>query len=165
MSADVTSAAAPLAWIFAANSQLLIKAFEDVGDDQLWHRPSQQNNPILWIAGHMVGTRALILQLLGDPYDTGWGPQFGRGAVLGHEATYPSKAEVLRVHGEVAARLHTKLHSLSLADLTREVTVGPKPLGVKSVGEQLGFLAMHDSYHLGQVGYIRKALGLSGLVG
>jgi len=157
--------AAPLAWIFTANTQLLVKAFDDVGDDQLWHRPSQQNNPILWIAGHMVGTRALILQLLGDAYDTGWGPQFGRGAVLGHESTYPSKDEVLRVHREVAARLQAKLHTLSLEDLAREVTAGPKPFGVKTVGEQLGFLAMHDSYHLGQVAYVRKALGLSGLVG
>lgn len=165
MSADVAAAAGPLALIFGANTALLTRAFEGVGDDQLWHRPSQQNNPILWIAGHMVATRAQVLQLLGDPYDTGWGTRFARGAGLGDESTCPPKAEVLRVHDEIAARLQARLAALSAADLAKEAVAGPKLPGVKTVGDQLGFFALHDSYHLGQMAYIRKALGLSGLVG
>lgn len=165
MSTDVTAVAGPLAHIFRTNGALLTKAFEGVGDDQLWHRPSQQNNPILWIAGHVVGTRALMLQVLGEPFETGWGTLFARGAALGDEALYPSKAEVLRVHDALTPRLHATLHALSGAALERDAVVGPKPPGVKSVGEQIGFFALHDSYHLGQMGYIRKALGLPGLVG
>lgn len=164
-SAPTVPPAAPLALIFAANAALLNKAFDGVGDDQLWHRPSSENNPILWIAGHMVGTRALIMQILGDPVDTGWGSLFGRGAVIGEEATYPSKDDVLRQHSAIGDRLQAKLRSLTTDQLNAVATVGPKPAGVTTVGEQLGFFALHDSYHLGQLGYIRKALGLSGLVG
>jgi hypothetical protein len=165
MSSEGTAAAAPLALIFATNAAFLTRGFEGVTDDQLWLRPSEHNNPILWIAGHIVGTRARILQLLGDDYDTGWGAIFARGAVLGADATYPSRDDILRVHGEVAPRLRDRLLSLSAADLAREATAGPTPPGVKTVGEQLGFFALHDSYHIGQVAFIRKALGLSNLAG
>lgn len=165
MSTPTVPPAAPLALIFAANTALLAKAFDGVGPDQLWHRISSENNPMLWIAGHMVGTRALILHLLGDPVDTGWGSLFGRGAVVGEESTYPSKDEILRQHAVIGERLQATLRSLTSGQLDAVATVGPKPAGVGTVGEQLGFFALHDAYHLGQLGYIRKALGLSGLVG
>jgi DinB superfamily len=156
--------AAPLMLIFGMNTALLAKAFDGVGDDQLWHRPSQENNPMLWIAGHMVVTRASMLQLLGSPIDTGWGRLFARGAALGGEEAYPAKAAVMTMHAEVASRVQATLAGLSAIQLAREATVGPKPGSVRTVGDQLGFFAMHDSYHLGQLAYIRKALGLSSLV-
>jgi DinB superfamily len=136
------SAAEVIAYIFAANTGLVAKAFEGVADDQLWARATPENNPILWIAGHMVGTRALILRLLGDPVD-----------------------EILRVHADLAPRLQARLVALTADDLAREATVGPKPFGAKSFADQLGFFALHDSYHAGQLGYVRKTLGLSNLVG
>ena len=165
MSMTTGSPAGPLALIFGANSALLTKAFDGVGADQVWHRPSLENNPMLWIAGHVVGTRALMLQLLGDPLDTGWGTRFGRGAVLGEESSYPSKDDVLKMHATVAARVQAKLLAMTADQLGAVATAGPKPAGVSTVGEQIGFFALHDSYHLGQLGYIRKALGLPGLVG
>jgi uncharacterized damage-inducible protein DinB len=36
---------------------------------------------------------------------------------------------------------------------------------VQTVGEQLAFFALHDSYHVGQLAYVRKTLGLPGVVG
>jgi hypothetical protein len=36
---------------------------------------------------------------------------------------------------------------------------------LKSVRGGLVFLAWHDSYHTGQMGYLRKWLGYEGLVG
>jgi DinB superfamily len=157
--------AGPLMLIFGMNSALLTKAFDDVGDDQLWQRPSQENNPMLWIAGHMVGTRALMLQLLGNPIDTGWGRLFARGVAVGEEQTYPARSAVMAMHTDVAARIQATLAGLSVTQLGLEATAGPKPGSVRTVGDQLGFFALHDSYHLGQLAYIRKALGLSSLVG
>ena len=158
-------AAAPLMLIFDMNTALLTKAFDGVGDDHLWHRTSRDNNPMLWIAGHMVGTRALMLQLLGNPIDTGWGPLFARGVSVGEEEKYPTKAAVMAMHAEVAGRVQATLAGLPATLLAREATAGPKPGSVRTVGDQLGFFALHDSYHLGQLAYIRKALGLSSLVG
>lgn len=166
MSQDSTRPAAPLALIFGANTTLCVKAFEGVSDAHLWLRPAPDSNPFLWIVGHVVGTRAVMLGLLGDPLETGWGQTFGRGAALDADAgTYPSKDEILRVHAEAAARIEGRFARLTADDLAREAAAGPKPFGVKTLGEQLGFFALHDSYHVGQLAYIRKALGLPGLVG
>jgi hypothetical protein len=156
---------APLLFVFAANTALIVRAFEGVADDQLWHRATPQNNPPLWIAGHLVHVRAAVLRLLGDTVDTGWGDVFARGAALDDPAKYPGKADVLRVHEDVGKRIMARLRALTAEDLAREASAGPKPPGVKTVGDQLGFFALHDSYHVGQLGFIRKALGLSGLVG
>ena len=136
-----------------------------MSDDRLWDRPTPQNNPPLWIAGHIVHVRVSMLRLLGDGIDTGWGDVFARGAALDDASKYPGKADVLRVHDDVATRIMTRLASLTAEDLAREATTGPKLPGIKNVGDQLGFFALHDSYHVGQLGYIRKAFGLAGLVG
>lgn len=162
---DGASPAAPLGFVFAANTSLVVKAFDGIGDDRLWYRPTPQTNPLLWIAGHIVHVRAGLLRLLGDPVETGWGDLFARGAALEDEAKYPGKAEVLRVHQDVGGRIMARLASLTASDLARGVTAGPKPPGVRTLGDQLGFFALHDSYHVGQLGYLRKALGLPGLVG
>lgn len=162
---EIEAAAGPLALIFATNSALLTKAFDGVEDDQLWQRPSRENNPMLWIAGHMAGTRALMLNVLGSLFDTGWGTLFARGAVVGEEATYPRKSEILQVHGQIADRIQAVLRGMTASDLAREAPPGPRPPSVRTVGELIGFFALHDSYHLGQIGYIRKSLGLTNLVG
>ena len=31
--------------------------------------------------------------------------------------------------------------------------------GAKTVADQLAFFALHDTYHVGQMAYVRKALG------
>jgi len=36
---------------------------------------------------------------------------------------------------------------------------------VHTVADQIAFLTMHDTYHVGQLAYVRKALGLPGVVG
>jgi len=157
--------AAPIAFVFATNSALVVRAFDGLADDRLWHRPTPENNPALWLAGHIVHVRAGMLRLLGDSVETGWGDLFARGAALDDPAKYPGKADVLGVHEEVGQRIMARLATLTAADLAREATAGPKPPGVKTVGDQLGFFALHDSYHVGQLSYLRKALGLPGLVG
>jgi uncharacterized damage-inducible protein DinB len=37
--------------------------------------------------------------------------------------------------------------------------------GTKTVADELAFFAFHDSYHVGQLSYIRKSLGYPGLAG
>jgi uncharacterized damage-inducible protein DinB len=162
---SLAPAAAPLAFVFATTTALLVRAFEGLSDDQLWARPTPQNNPMLWLAGHIVHVRAGMLRMLGETVETGWGEAFARGAALDDRSKYPPKADVLRTHAEVAARIMARLATLTAEDLSREATAGPKPPGVKTVGDQLGFFALHDAYHVGQLSYLRKALGLPGLVG
>jgi uncharacterized damage-inducible protein DinB len=159
-----SAVAAPIAMMFGINNDLVSRALESLTEEELWHRPTDRNNPMLWIAGHVVQTRAAILKLLGEPFDTGWGDLFNRGVALQDRARYPARADIDRVMHDVTARLQSKLATLDDEQLANPAT-GPALPGAKTVAEQVAFFALHETYHVGQLAYIRKALGHPALVG
>jgi hypothetical protein len=161
---SVPAALAPVALIFKLNAGLIRSSLDGLTDAELWQRPTPHNNPLLWVFGHIVATRATMLGLLGDPLDTGWGDLFARGAALHDASSYPSRDDVERVHRLVVDRLKAKFASLTDADLAAPATGKPLP-GAKTVGDQLAFLAFHESYHVGQLAYIRKSIGHSAVAG
>jgi uncharacterized damage-inducible protein DinB len=165
--ATVSSAvAAPIAMIFSFNDDLVLRALDGLTPDELWKTPTDRSNPMLWIAGHVAQTRAMVLQLLGEPVDTGWGNVFERGAAPAtreHADRYPSRDEIVRVMRDLNPRLRARLESLDDASLAKPSTM-PVP-GTKTVADLLAFFALHDSYHTGQMAYLRKALGYPGLAG
>ena len=157
-------AVAPLALIFTVNDSLAARSFEKVTDEEIWHRPTDKSNPMLWIFGHMVNTRAAMLKMLGEPFDTGWGDLFDRGAGLHDPARYPAREAVQNVARDVNSRLYAKLASLTDGELASPATRSFTP-AVKTVTDQIAFLVMHDTYHVGQLAYVRKAIGHTGVVG
>lgn len=154
----------PVAFIFANNDGLAERSFLGVKPEDLWKQPTPQTNSMLWIYAHMVATRARLLSIFGEAYDPGWGDVFGRGAELQDVSKYPTRERINEVAREVSARLFAGLAAVTDADLSREPR-GPRPPSAVTVGDQLAFLALHDSYHVGQLAYVRKALGLPGVVG
>jgi hypothetical protein len=101
-----STVAAPIAKMFSINNDIVSKALDGLTEEQLWTQPTERNNPMLWIVGHFVQTRAELLALLGKPIDTGWGDRFVRGASLGGRAQYPPREEVQKVMTDVSRRLH-----------------------------------------------------------
>jgi hypothetical protein len=164
MTSTTTSAmAAPVATIFSFNEPFVLEALNGLTDEELWRAPSDRNNAMLWVAGHVVQTRAMLLGFLGDPVDTGWGKLFDRGAQVVDRSAYPSRDEIERVMRDVSPRLHAKLASVPDDVLARPATLNVP--GLKTVADELAFFALHDSYHVGQLSYIRKSLGRPGLAG
>jgi uncharacterized damage-inducible protein DinB len=155
--------AAPIAMIFSFNEPFVYQALHGLTDEELWRAPSGRNNSILWIAGHVVQTRATVLGFLGEPVDTGWDTLFARGAALVDRAQYPSRDQIERAMRDVSPRLSVRLASLADDVLTRPASL--QVPGTKTVADELAFFALHDSYHIGQLSYVRKALGYPGLAG
>src|SRR5262245_17119959 len=164
--ATTSAVAAPIATIFAINDGLVLPALESLTQNELWKAPTDRNNAMLWIAGHVVQTRAAILQLLGDPIETGWGTLFERGApaaTIDDADRYPSCDDIEKAMRAITPRLHAKLVSLD-----DDYLAGPARIqipGTKTVADELAFFALHESYHVGQLVYIRKGLGYPGLAG
>jgi uncharacterized protein YndB with AHSA1/START domain len=160
----IPAALAPISLIFKLNTGLLRTTLDGVAADELWRRPTPATNPMLWIAGHIVQTRATMLGLLGDSFDTGWSDLFTRGAALQEASRYPSRGDIDAVHRQIIDRLRAKFDALTDADLAAPAR-GKQLPGAKTVGDQLAFLAFHESYHIGQLAYVRKALGHSAIAG
>jgi hypothetical protein len=156
-------AAAPIATIFAFNEPFVSQAIEGLTHEELWRALTDFNNPLLWVAGHVVQTRAMVLQMLGEPAETGWGNLFDRGAKIGKPEEYPSGPEVARAMREISPRLQAAIARLEDGHLSRPASL-PIP-GLKTWSDELAFFALHDAYHVGQLAYIRKGLGYAGLAG
>jgi hypothetical protein len=163
MTVSASAPLAPLAMMFRINESLISRALDGLTEDQLWQRPTEYNNPMLWLVGHLVRSRARLLSALGDTFDTGWGDAFARGSAVQDRARYVSRGEIADMMGTVNHLLYPKLESLGDADVARPAS-GPVPV-IKTVADLATFLTMHESYHVGQLAYIRKSLGLPGLIG
>jgi uncharacterized damage-inducible protein DinB len=157
------NATGPITVTFSFNEPFVEQALDGLSHEELWRAPTSHNNPILWVAGHVVQTRTTVLQMIGQSVDTGWGTLFDRGAKIGDRSQYPSATEVARVMCEVSPKLRGALAAITEAELMRPASL-PIP-GINTLMDELAFFALHESYHVGQLAYIRKSLGYPGLAG
>jgi uncharacterized damage-inducible protein DinB len=155
---------APLVFILTTNDALVARAFDGVAAGDHWKQPTPQSNTMLWILGHMVTARNGLLALLGERMDTGLGEAFARGAERQESSTYPPADRIFDASRRVNERLYQALVGLTDETLSRPATRAFTP-AVHTLLDQLAFLTMHDTYHVGQLGYARKALGYSNVAG
>ena len=156
--------AAPIALQYRTSEYLFAKALDGISEADLFRRPTPATNPILWIAGHMADTRVLALRALHESFDLNWGDCFQRGCELRAAASYPSIAEIAEAMKEIGARLYPLLASIEDEQLAQPATGVGVPRAV-TLMDEMTLVAWHETYHLGQMGYVRKALGYSALTG
>jgi len=155
--------AEPIALLFKINNSMVHRGLEGLSDDQTWQQLEGKGNPIAWIIGHITETRSQMLGLLGAPWDAGWGGKFKRGSELFDRFAYPTRVEIEARFTET----HESMRA-AFATLTADALAATAPVsfaGARTVADLLAFFAFHEAYHVGQVGYIRKQLGHSSLVG
>jgi uncharacterized damage-inducible protein DinB len=160
MSIDISIVANTL----KSNTQIFEKSTQGIPAEKWLAKPSDDSNHLLWIVGHVVVHRALIPKLLGREWSAPWEKLFVRGAKSAAPELLPSVDEIKRAWAEVA-----ELLTASLAVATAEVVAQPKKEKMPSFDDTLGgsiaFLSFHETYHLGQMSYLRKWLGYGQVLG
>jgi len=152
-----------IAGIYKTNTGLFQRTLNGIPADRLLARPSDDCNHLLWIAGHVVVHRARVLKLLGQEWSAPWEQLFARGSKLVADDQYPGIDELNQVWDEVSGRLATSLDSASPEALAAPVLKGMTLDG--KISGQISFLALHESYHVGQMSYLRKWLGFGQAIG
>ena len=149
---------------FRQNASLLEKNFGELDRQEWLRRPAEKSNPMLWIVGHVIWGRSRVLALLGEEWTRPWLPLFARGATLASDAQYPAPDEVMAGWRDVTACLTTVLDAAPKETLA--APVGEKsPSYDGTVAGMIAFLAFHETYHVGQVAYLRCWLGRDGILG
>lgn len=120
----------------------------------------------LWLLGHLANTAnvvGIVWTLNGESvapkgFRQKFAPDFGGGdPVTGNAADYPSWDEVVAVYEKAMTAANAGVKTLTEADLPKPLPGRiPDPLRqhFSSVGRALNILAMHDSYHRGQIGLL-----------
>ena len=114
--------------------------------------------------GHMVWARSRALKLLGTSWTAPWLQQFERGAKPTDAVKYPQADEIVLAWEELST-----IFPLALEAARSEAMAAPAPEPSPSfdgtIGGMVSFLAMHETYHVGQVVYVRRLLGHERVVG
>ena len=150
--------------MFKTNTDIVNRAIEGILPEHWFLKLGEASNHLMWVAGHLVVSRGTVLKTLGSEWSAPWSSLFARGAKLASTDQYPGVEEIRKAWKDVSERL-----SASLAAVPAEVLTKPAPEGRPSfdrkVGGLVAFLAFHETYHVGQVGYLRKWLGYGQIVG
>lgn len=159
--AQIATAAA----MFRHNDATLPKCFTGVTAEQWIRRPNETSNSLLWELGHVTWARGRTLHVLGVDWSKPWLGEFGRGKSALEVAQYPSPEEAVAAWKEVSAVL-----TASLESATSEALSAPRPeKGPPSLDETLGgvvgFMAYHETYHVGQAAYVSRWLGHAQIMG
>ncbi|MFH1686447.1 MAG: DinB family protein [bacterium] len=155
----------PIAQLYTVNNGLFAAATKDLGQEQIRARFGQdKGNSLLWVAGHVVESRYVLGRLIGLEDHWEHGELFARGAKVQDEAVYPEFDVIEAAFGGRSKQLPKRFEELASTQLEAELTI-PFPVDKKDVLHSIAFLALHESYHTGQMVYIRRLLGGDQVVG
>src|SRR5579871_1795235 len=146
------------------NSGFLVKTVSDLTPEEWSNRPEGRGNHIAWIVGHVTSTRSGLLRRLGVEWSQPWLALFGRGTKVDPATEYPSPDVLLNAWREVSDVLAGVLENTSEDSLAQPSAQGP-PSADGKVSGVVNFLAMHETYHVGQAAYLRCWMGHKGPMG
>ena len=140
----------------------ITRNLDSVTESEALVRPEDGGNCINWIVGHLLLHRDRVHDLLGLP--AAWSQELGpsdlyrRGATgIMSETAVPlatMRAELTRSQEAVLERL-PRLSAQRLAE---------RATNTMTVEERLAFFGVHEGYHAGQVGLLRRLLGKAGAI-
>jgi uncharacterized damage-inducible protein DinB len=149
-----------LAERFAFNDKLLDTITADF-DDHDWHRRAGDGNHAQWLLGHLAASRRRFLRgLLPSLEEQPWEGHFGLGRKPTPQSDDIAPALLREAFLKNGALLREQLQSLTAAQA--DAPHRPTPDGAGTVGGAAHFIHFHETYHLGQLGLLRRLGGRKG---
>ena len=143
--------------ILNINERLFLNTLVDVTEDQAKERISSHNNPLIWIATHTVWARYNMAMLLGKATDNPYNGMFENFKPYEDSMALPTIESVKIEWKKSSALLKEALASVSEEVLASDAP-SKNPIGDFTIGGTIAFLAQHESYDIGQTGFLKKLL-------
>jgi uncharacterized damage-inducible protein DinB len=143
---------------FKSNQSLLERNLTGLDGSLAAQAPAPGANSANWILGHVVVARRGILGLLGQPQpkDPALAP-YGRGG--DGQGGALSWDDLFAHFGTLGETMAAAIAAVPDWD---KPTLNPALQKEQPLEQVLAFLYMHEAYHLGQIGLVRKLVGLEG---
>lgn len=146
---------------FKLNLRMLEMNSDGLTDEMAGHRPAEGVSSPAWIIGHLIYSRRSLVTRLGGtvPDEPVWKEKYSRGG--SGEASHLGYAALCRTFNATDESIKAACQGVADWDLPAANPFS----GTEQPLEQLvAFLYMHECYHLGQVGLMRKLYGLKGAI-
>ncbi|MBL4703163.1 MAG: DinB family protein [Flavobacteriales bacterium] len=137
---------------------LFNNCIDGINEEQAWERANENVNPIIWMAGHLVGTRMSMSSFGGFEPDNSFDGFFGHDQKLDTSKTYPSLAAIKEAWNDISEKI-----SKGIGNMPQEAWASPSPskmpIADDTMAGFMAFLMHHEAYHIGQMGILRKFAG------
>src|SRR5215469_12015655 len=150
---------------FNMNSSFLKQGIAGLTDEDWLKRPNDHSNHLLFIVGHMTWARAMVLARLGDKWTLPWMSLYARGAKCVDCPDSPSPQGVMEAWDESCGRLMQAMESATEELLNTPAAQPGPPSADGKLSGTINFMALHETYHVGQCAYVRACLGKPGVMG
>ncbi|HET6975936.1 MAG TPA: DinB family protein [Pyrinomonadaceae bacterium] len=150
--------------MYRANTDIINKAIADVKAEDWFRQPGDDSNHLLWLLGHVVVHRGMVLKMVGAEWSAPWASLFSRGVERVDAAQYPSIEEMREAWSQISEQLKSTLNA-SPAEVLEKPAPEGSPSFDKKMSGMVAFLAFHDTYHTGQISFLRKWLGYGQTIG
>lgn len=149
---------------YRMHSQSFFNALDGITEEAALKRIDNNTNHVVWMAGNLVNCRYWIGNMLGledkDPHDE----LFKEGRALDESLSYPTLEELHKNFKSISPKVYEKLLAASEEELAKEFSIG---MNVDFIPENVlnmtGMCLGREDYLLGQIGLMRKMLGLKGM--
>jgi uncharacterized damage-inducible protein DinB len=150
----------PLVEIVLFNNALFKVCTGDISEAESVVPPSTDTNSFKWVLGHIVTGRFVLADLCGVKKDLPWNGEFMAATA---SKNLPGLPEIVSTFDTLTPQLLRTLAVLDEKALQTSPS-SPYPTAEKTTLAAIAFLLQHESYHLGQLSYIRRFLAKKGLV-
>jgi uncharacterized damage-inducible protein DinB len=154
----------PLADMLRLNSRLYRNCLAGLTDEQARVRPAGPGptNNAAFVAAHLVDSRYYLLSVLGVTEPSPLKGATGGFNDISQVTAFPPLTEIQAAWNTAGDTLGRRLGSVTAAELDAPLDPG-FPVEPKSMLGVLTFMMQHESYHLGQLGLLRKHAGLAAM--
>lgn len=159
----MTNPLADLASRFRFNESVIGQVSDGLTPDDWSASPSESGgNTPHWILGHIASSRRYLLRKVGgEVAEEPWEDVFSMSAKPTSTDGYPTPAALLADLKAIGEQVGERLEAMTDAEADAEWG-GTFPDGGKTFGAAARFLYFHESYHLGQLGLLRRMRGHDG---
>ncbi len=152
---------------FTMSQWAALKSVDGIDHDESIRLPEMTGNNMNWVLGHIVVSRGGILELLGGQaiWDKSESEIYKRGS---DRLTDPSRAtDFNKIRSDYAASQEVLLEAIEAQTpetLSTRVDFSFVGRDEDSLEAALAGFAFHESYHVGQLGLLRRFLGHPGVI-
>ena len=150
---------------FRYNSRFTRNFVQDLEAEDWFRRPEGASNHIAWIIGHIIWARTAVLSRLGAKWSAPWLGLFARGVKVDDTAAYPSPDALMAAWQEVTEELRAAMENATDALVAQAAPEPGPPSADGKLSGTIRFLSWHETYHVGQIAYVRGLLGKKSLMG
>jgi uncharacterized damage-inducible protein DinB len=151
-------AVAPLAAILDLNTDLLLNCLDGLSEAEAQQRLQGGGNSLAFLIAHLTDTRHFMATRLKRPLANPLTPLLADARSIDDIRGWPPSDELRAAWQAISDHLATVFPSLTDEELG-EPNVHRFPMGDSSRLGLITFLTQHDSYHVGQAGFLRRQIG------